>query len=66
MAVGSSILAWKIPWIEEPGAATVHGITKSQVLLSTQHKGLLLCNSCVAGLTCVRARHSSRRMQAAN
>ena len=23
-------LAWKIPWTEEPGWATVHGVTKSQ------------------------------------
>ena len=25
MATHSSILAWKIPWKEEPGRATVHG-----------------------------------------
>ena len=25
MATHSSILAWKIPWTEEPGGATVHG-----------------------------------------
>jgi len=31
MAAHSSILAWRIPWTEEPVAwATVHGITKSQ------------------------------------
>ena len=29
MAAHSSILAWRIPWTEEPGA-TVHGVTKSQ------------------------------------
>ena len=29
MATHSSILAWKIPWTEEPGNATVHGVTKS-------------------------------------
>ena len=29
MAIHSSILAWKIPWTEEPGGATVHGVTKS-------------------------------------
>ena len=29
MATHSSILAWKIPWTEEPGWATVHGIAKS-------------------------------------
>ena len=26
----SSILAWKIPWTEEAGRATVHGVAKSQ------------------------------------
>ena len=32
MATHSSILAWEIPWTEEPGgAATVHGVTKSQI-----------------------------------
>ena len=25
MATHASILAWRIPWIEEPGGATVHG-----------------------------------------
>ena len=30
MAIHSSILAWEIPWTEEPLWATVHGITKSQ------------------------------------
>ena len=28
MATLSSILAWKIPWTEEPGRFTVHGVTK--------------------------------------
>ena len=27
----SSILAWEIPWTEEPGWATIHGVTKSQI-----------------------------------
>ena len=31
---GSSILAWRIPWTENPGCATVHGVTKSRTLLS--------------------------------
>ena len=35
MVIHSSILAWKIPWTEEPGGATVHGVTKSQNPLST-------------------------------
>ena len=30
MATYSSILAWKIPWIEEPGGLhTIHGVVKS-------------------------------------
>ena len=28
MATHSSILAWKIPWTEEPGGVTVHGVAK--------------------------------------
>ena len=32
MAKHSSILAWKIPWMEEPD--TVHGVTKSQTWLN--------------------------------
>ena len=30
MATHSSNFVWKIPWTEEPGKATVHGVTKSQ------------------------------------
>ena len=26
MATHSSILAWRIPWTEDPGWATVHGV----------------------------------------
>jgi len=33
MATRSSILAWEIPWMEEPGGL-VHGVTKSQIWLS--------------------------------
>ena len=29
MATHSSILAWKIPWMEEPGWAAVHGVAES-------------------------------------
>ena len=29
MATHSSILAWEIPWIEEPGGPQVHGVAKS-------------------------------------
>ena len=34
MATHSSILAWKIPWTEEPDWATVHGVAKSWTWLS--------------------------------
>ena len=38
MATHSSILAWKIPWTEEPGRPQVtpcdHGVAKSQTQLS--------------------------------
>ena len=34
MATHSSILAWKIPWTEEPGGLTVHGVAESQTWLS--------------------------------
>ena len=30
IAAHSSILAWRIPWTEESGGATVHGVAKSQ------------------------------------
>jgi len=33
MAVHSSILAWRIPWTEEPGGFTVRGVAKSQTWL---------------------------------
>ena len=32
MATHSSILAWRIPWTEEPGA-TVHGVAQNQTRL---------------------------------
>ena len=32
MAIHSSILAWRIPWTEEPGG--LHGVVKSQIPLS--------------------------------
>ena len=34
MATHSSILAWNIPWTEEPDKRTVHGIAKGQTQLS--------------------------------
>ena len=34
MATHSSILAWRIPWTEEVGSATVYGVAKNQTQLS--------------------------------
>ena len=33
MAKHSSILVWRIPWTEEPGGATVRGVTRSRTQL---------------------------------
>ena len=33
MVTGSSILAWRIPWTEEPGGLQSYRITKSQTRL---------------------------------
>ena len=37
MAIHSSTITWKIPWTEEPGKATVHGVAKSWTQLSELH-----------------------------
>ena len=37
METHSSILAWRIPWTEEPEWATIHGATKNQTRLEQQH-----------------------------
>ena len=34
MATHSSVLAWRIPWMEEPGRLTAHGIAKNRTRLS--------------------------------
>ena len=34
VATHSSILAWRMPWTEGPGGATLHGAAKSQTRLS--------------------------------
>ena len=34
MAPHSSTLAWKIPWMEEPGGLQFHGVTRSRTRLS--------------------------------
>ena len=35
MATPSSIPAWRIPWTEETGGATVHGVTESRARMTT-------------------------------
>ena len=40
MATHSSILAWKIPWTEEPGGLQFMGSRKSQARLSMHPCGL--------------------------
>ena len=37
LATHSSILAWRIPWTEEPGGLQSMGVTKSQTQLSDFH-----------------------------
>ena len=37
MATHSSILAWKIPWTEEPGRLESIGVAKSETQLSLTH-----------------------------
>ena len=34
MATHSSILTWRIPWIEEPGGLQSMGVTKSQIKIT--------------------------------
>ena len=41
MAAHSSIVAWKIPWTEEPGRLhTVHGVTELDMTEATNHAGV--------------------------
>ena len=42
MATRSRILAWRIPWTEEPGGVTVHVVTKSQTRLSAHLLTMLI------------------------
>ena len=37
MTTHSSILAWEIPWREEPGRLQVHAVAKSWTLLRDKH-----------------------------
>ena len=46
MVTHSSILAWKIPWTEEPVGYILHGVAKSQTQLSNFHFTFILLLSC--------------------
>ena len=58
MATHSSILAWKIPWTEEPGGYSPWGRKESDIQLclgpSRKHC-LVLCSGCVALKTALAA-----------
>ena len=43
MATHSSILAWRIPWTEEPGGNTVHGVIKLD--MTEQHTHTYACHA---------------------
>ena len=55
METHSSILAWKIPWTEEPGQATVHRVTKSWTRLKQ-------FRTHAANLDCERKAQDQRRL----
>ena len=42
MATHSSILAWRIPWTEEPGRLQSMGVAKSQIRLKPLSTGVVL------------------------
>ena len=42
MATHSMILAWRIPWTEEPGGATVHGVAELDTTETTGHTHTIL------------------------
>ena len=60
MATHSSILAWEIPWTEEPGQAAVYGVAKSHTglgdsttfILQHTRRQLYMC-MCLCIYVCV-------------
>ena len=40
MRIHSSILAWEIPWTEEPGWATIHEVAESWTQVNDSTTGL--------------------------
>ena len=55
MAIPSGILAWEIPWTEEPRQVTARGVARSQTWLSTQTESLTLFSH-VSELTNIEAK----------
>ena len=43
MATHSSILAWRIPWTEEPGRLQSMGLQRAGHDLATKHQNMGLC-----------------------
>ena len=41
MATHCSILAWRIPWTEEPGRLQSMGLKESNMTEATEHTGLI-------------------------
>ena len=60
MAAHSSILLWEVPWTEEPGRATVYGVTKSRTRLKRLSTALRVRKSAdiVQGCGGLRLYHS--------
>ena len=50
MTTHSSILAWEIPWREEPGRLQVHAVAKSWTLLRDKHTQRWVAQRCYQGL----------------
>ena len=43
MATHSSILAWRIPWTEEPGGLQSQGLKESDMAEATEHARTYIC-----------------------
>ena len=51
MATHSSILAWEIPWTEEPGGLQSMGLQRVRHELATEHRHTLMHNCVYPGYT---------------
>ena len=45
MAPHSSTLAWKIPWMEEPGGLAVHGVSRSRTRLKRLSRSYIVIHT---------------------